>query len=327
MTAALTIALTAVVYAVTFPLAWMVLARLVARSASRKAMWRSPAFWAEFLLYRLIIFAPYGVLLGLGHWLPAYVPKLVWGWVVLTLALSAVRFTGTDRVVGCLWWLYGFCYDGLRGFYPYRRLIELTTERVGASGTMQVLDLGCGTGNVLEALARSQPNLTLVGVDGSSSMLRKARKKLRRQLAAGNLTLVQADVPAWLRRQAPASFDRIVMVNLLYALPDRPEVWRECLRLLKPRGIIVATTSDRPGSRSIVAEHLQHDRWWKLLSPRLICIGIIDYFINEFARVDIFQFPSEDRLLEEVRVAGGSPGRVTRCYGDVNILFTVGPVS
>jgi len=201
--------------------------------------------------------------------------------------------------------------------------LALSIERLDVSDNMRILDLGCGTGNILQELLQDHPHLVAVGVDGSPTMLRQARKKLRQQVALGTVTLIQDDVMAFLRHQTTASYDRIIMVNLIYALPDREGAWRECLRILKPAGKIVATTSDRSGSRQIVAEHLKHDHWWKLLSLRLVATGIIDHFINEFARVDIFQFPNQKKLLGEVAAAGGSYDRVTRCYGGVNILFAV----
>lgn len=323
MSITLTLLLTIAVYALTLPLAWRLLARLVAHSAGHRAMWANPTFWAEVALYRLVIFAPYGVLLLMGRWLPSDATKIIVGWVILTSGLSLVRLAGTDRVVGLLWYLYGHCYDSLRGFFPYRRLVDLAVARVMASGTMTVLDIGCGTGNTIERLLEEHPCLRVVGVDGSASMLGRARRKLQPQISKGHVQLVQADVMGFVREQPAASYDRIILMNVLYAVRDRGELWRECLRLLKPSGAIVVTTSDRGGSRSIVAEHLRHDHWWRLVKPRLLATGIIDCFITEFARAGIFQFPSEAVLLNEVRGASGRPGIVTRCYGDVNVLFSV----
>src|SRR6187551_1883942 len=55
----------------------------------------------------------------------------------------------------------------------------------------KVYDLGCGPGNSTETLMERFPRAEFVGVDSSSDMLDKARKRLPQ------VTFVQADLKTW----------------------------------------------------------------------------------------------------------------------------------
>lgn len=69
-------------------------------------------------------------------------------------------------------------YDVLNGPKDYRReaeRLEAIVRRYGLSGTTAWLDVACGTGRHLEALARRH---VVAGVDGSREMLRIARRRL-----------------------------------------------------------------------------------------------------------------------------------------------------
>lgn len=52
-----------------------------------------------------------------------------------------------------------------------------------------LLEAGCGTGNILEAIARISPDIDLIGVDCNSEYLHEAKKSLNGQvgLAASNI--------------------------------------------------------------------------------------------------------------------------------------------
>lgn len=55
----------------------------------------------------------------------------------------------------------------------HRRLLSYVSLPEGA----KILDLGCGTGRLLERLASQFPDLTGIGLDLSPEMLRQAREK------------------------------------------------------------------------------------------------------------------------------------------------------
>jgi ubiquinone/menaquinone biosynthesis C-methylase UbiE len=316
----------AVLYIATFKLAWRKLADLVVANATRRhgiASWR---FWWQFVEYRLILAAPYFPFLVFRSHVPTTVTKLVFWWMVLMISMGTLRFVGSERLTKVLWWVYGYMYDGLLNFYPYRNLVSNVISRMELRDGDKLLEVGCGTGNVMQA-ALEQADITVYGVDSSKSMIRQALKKLRRNIVRGEAYFIYADAVRYMRSLPTASFDVISMVNFLYAVPDRLEVWRECLRLIKTDGRIVVTTSTEGGSKPIIQEHLRNASWLQLVSLRLIGVVIIDYFISELAKAGPFAFPKQEVLLDEVRQVGGVPSQIARVYGGsdegVNIVFSV----
>jgi ubiquinone/menaquinone biosynthesis C-methylase UbiE len=158
-------------------------------------------------------------------------------------------------------------------------------------------------------------------------MLKVAGRKLRSFRDAGHLELVQADVQAYLEAQPDNSYDRIISVNVLYAIADQTALWKELMRVLSPNGAIIATTSVRPGSGPIIKEHFEHSSVWVLLRPRLIGVFLIDALINIFGHTGHFAFPDEAKLRKAVAASGASWVSTDVCYGGpqngVNILFEV----
>jgi len=225
-----------------------------------------------------------------------------------------------------LWASYARVYDGLLDFYPYRTLVATVVDRLGLADGVRVLDIGCGTGNVmLEALGRAA--ILVHGVDAAPAMVERASRKLAACIRRRTAAVTCGDAVTTMRSMPDGCFDRICMMNVLYAVPDRESLWRECLRLLAPGGHIVATTSTRSGSMPLIREHVRHASQRQLASARLLAVCLIDGFICLFAKVGRFAFPSEDRLYAEVVAAGGVPSDARRTYGGevdgVNVLFTV----
>ncbi len=313
-------------YVATFKLAWRKLADLVVANATRRHGVFSWRFWWQFVEYRIILLAPYVPFVVFRKHVPTTVGKLIFWWVVLMLAMGVLRFIKTERLTKILWWVYGYMYDGLLNFYPYRNLIEKVVDLMEIEDGQTVLEIGCGTGNVmLSALKHS--DVIVYGVDSSKSMIRQAKRKLRSALNSGSVKLIDSDALTYIKSLPDESFDRISMVNFLYAAQNRTEIWQECLRIIKSNGRIVVTTSTEGGSRPIIQEHFHNASWIQLLSLRLVGVVIIDFFISELAKAGPFDFPSQEVLLSEVSECGGVSSNVARIYGGsddgVNIIFSV----
>lgn len=225
-----------------------------------------------------------------------------------------------------LWVAYGYLYDGLRAFYPYQKLIQTTVQWLDLQPDQTVLDLGCGTGNVLE-LCLQTAGVQATGVDISRTMLQVARRKLNPALQDGHLQLHEANIEQWLQQLPSGSVDRIVSVNVFYALDDRDTVWREAYRVLKPGGRMVVTSSTKTGSWGIIREHLDHAPWYQLLAPKLLGVFVVDSLINVFGDLGHFQFPSESTMRQEAEAHGWIWQKSQRCYGGpqrgVNVLFAL----
>ena len=98
----------------------------------------------------------------------------------------------------------------------------------------RVLDLGCGPGTTIVALAPRLPGATWIGGDLARRMLALARRRLRH--APYEVALLRLDA---LRLPfAAASVDAVVGHSFLYLVPDDRRVLAEARRVLRPGGCV-----------------------------------------------------------------------------------------
>jgi predicted TPR repeat methyltransferase len=121
------------------------------------------------------------------------------------------------------------------------QLTAMLPDGLKAGQHPNVLDLGCGTGLMAQALA--MPCARITGVDLSSKMLDKARAKGLYQ------ELCQADVPTYLRQASQASFDIIFSADVFVYLGQLDEVFQEVARLLVTGGVFAFSVEDLRLSR------------------------------------------------------------------------------
>ena len=131
-----------------------------------------------------------------------------------------------------------------------------TLARVGPGVPSALLDIACGTGTLLEEIAKRLPEAggRIAGVDLSTGMLGKARRKLPRQAI-----VVAADATRLPFRAA--AFEVAVSVSALHHWRDPGMVLREARRVLRPGGRLVITDwcGDRWVERIRAALHRRHD--------------------------------------------------------------------
>ena len=112
-------------------------------------------------------------------------------------------------------------------------------------------DLGCGTGNVLEALLTKAR--TVIGVDGSPRMLEIAKKHFPDN---PNISLRIGDLSHLPLRDGEADF---VCLNLvLHHIPQPLEILREVNRVLQPQGNLVITDFARHTDERMRTQYGDH---------------------------------------------------------------------
>ncbi len=144
--------------------------------------------------------------------------------------------TGHDQ----FWDAYSKYYDCVYRLMPYRKLLWDAYDSLQLEAGMRVLDAGCGTGNFEHFIAtKDMPPVCVDAVDFSPEMLRRARAKCA---SLDFVSFSQADLNGKLPFDDD-TFDRVVSINVLYALRDWDTTVAELIRVLKPEGRMVLTSS------------------------------------------------------------------------------------
>jgi trans-aconitate 2-methyltransferase len=97
----------------------------------------------------------------------------------------------------------------------------------GSRARVEIVDLGCGAGNITGLLKRRYPAAAVTGVDGSAAMLAEARR------AAPDCLFAATDISAW----APVSPPDLIFSNAaLQWLDNHEALFPRLLGLLMPGG-------------------------------------------------------------------------------------------
>lgn len=115
--------------------------------------------------------------------------------------------------------------------------LEHVPDRLGR--VPRALDVGCGTGVLLQHLLERVPELHACGIDASDDMLAQARLTLRAwpdvELLYGRVGI---DAPSELP-YAPGTFDVITCTNVLHYLPQPETTLAAVRQLLAPEGQVI----------------------------------------------------------------------------------------
>lgn len=118
----------------------------------------------------------------------------------------------------------------------YVKTLEMMVDRLGDAEGASFLDLGCGTGNLIEVILESFAAATITGVDPSWGMIQRSRARFegdeRVRLAVGDAL----EIPF-----GDGEFDGVLTNLALHHVQpgDREACAREIARVLRPEGTLV----------------------------------------------------------------------------------------
>jgi ubiquinone/menaquinone biosynthesis C-methylase UbiE len=124
-------------------------------------------------------------------------------------------------------------YDEKWAFYVEATTRE-TLRRLPLSAASRVLDVGCGTGELLRRIRANVPDAVLAGLDPVPEMLDVAREKLG---GRDDLRVGYADRLPW----NAGTFDVVVSCNMFHYISEPLTALREMARVLRPTGALVLT--------------------------------------------------------------------------------------
>jgi SAM-dependent methyltransferase len=141
-----------------------------------------------------------------------------------------LSFAGTDGAV----------YDQHMGRWS-RVLATPFIDFAAIDGTGRFMDVGCGTGSLVFALAAAAPRARIVGIDTSQAYIDFARA--RAQSAATDFQRADATALPF----GDGDFDAALSLLVLNFIPEAERAVREMVRVTRPGGVVAASVWDFRG--------------------------------------------------------------------------------
>jgi ubiquinone/menaquinone biosynthesis C-methylase UbiE len=233
------------------------------------------------------------------------------------------------KSVKTLWQACAKVYDGMFNILPYRALLLEVVDSAEIKPGMKVLDVCCGTSNLLWALQQREIVCDVTGIDFSENMLEQARAKAGKYPGQTQYHLADVNDPVedW---GVPGGYDRIIFNNGLY-LMDEPAAAIRKIATLAKRGAVLALSTPRanPSAQAVVEEHLRMAeangmgqeealKWLTPdLEPLLECTRIVLERYN-----DLDHLPNRSKLDRWFDNSGWTPAEAGTTYGGQNWLVT-----
>src|SRR5260370_319158 len=140
-------------------------------------------------------------------------------------------------------------YDlGMR-LITFGEIAKLRGEIVGAiPPNAKVLDIGCGTGELLPLLAKCGAQVT--AIDKSPDMVKAARATAARENILGSVSINQNTAMELDRLFSDGEFDAVILSLVMSEMTDEEKSWvlDQCSRILKPNGVLLVADEFWPGT-------------------------------------------------------------------------------
>jgi trans-aconitate 2-methyltransferase len=135
---------------------------------------------------------------------------------------------------------------------PFYDLLALLKIRPG----LEVIDLGCGTGELTGTLADKLPNASVLGVDSSAEMLDKSAQ-------TGGSTLRFECIPIEEQLKKSQQWDVVFSNAALQWVPDHETLFPQIISYIRPGGQLLVQMPDQPHNitNRLLAELAEQPRY------------------------------------------------------------------
>lgn len=195
-----------------------------------------------------------------------------------------------------LWSLYAKVYDVINENVPYVKMLDQIVSELDLSKqpteNINMLDAGCGTGNIEGKIGQVPNRVEVLGIDSSVAMLERAQVK-HRQNPRMKFQLADLNDPLPFTNNF---FNRVVSVNALYPLDHPEQALREFYRVLSP------------GGKLVFANPHDHTSFFAIMKGQYVALGFWRFIVKFLQRlpqlliiipVNIFGLPKNHNYWDE----------------------------
>jgi ubiquinone/menaquinone biosynthesis C-methylase UbiE len=121
-------------------------------------------------------------------------------------------------------------------------LNDFMKELLSPEENDHILEIGSGTGKLINEMAKRVDKVFIEGIDFSKTMVAVAQKKNRKHISSGKVNIRHGDFEKIAYRDN--SFDKICSANTIYFWSAPDDYVKKIFRILKPDGKLVLAFED-----------------------------------------------------------------------------------
>lgn len=122
------------------------------------------------------------------------------------------------------------------------RLNRLVYEKLSPQAGDLILEIGSGTGKLLDKIARQVDGCIITGIDFSDTMVSISRRRNRKHIEKGRVAIHKGDIDDV--SFSEDAYTKICSVNTIYFWPDPEATVRNIVRLLRSGGMLALGFED-----------------------------------------------------------------------------------